>query len=67
MLVNKFMAGNETVATQAVLDQFYKDPGLPAPASTDVIARAIQLESVAPPDNAMALLLGSLDGQIPGL
>jgi hypothetical protein len=43
MLVNKFMAGNETVATQAVLDQFYKDPGLPAPASTDIVARAIQL------------------------
>jgi hypothetical protein len=43
MLVNKFMAGNETVATQAVLDQFYKDPGLPAPASTEVVARAVQL------------------------
>jgi len=43
MLVNKFMAGKETVAAQAVLDQFYKDPGLPAPASTEVVARAIQL------------------------
>ena len=43
MLVNKFMVGNETVATQTVLDQFYKDPGLPAPASADVVARAIQL------------------------
>ncbi len=43
MLVNKFMTGNETVTTQAVLDQFYKDPGLPAPASVDVVARAVQL------------------------
>jgi len=43
MLVNKFMTGNETVAAHAVLDQFYKDPGLPAPASTEVVARAIQL------------------------
>jgi len=43
MLVNKFLAGNETVPTQAVLDQFYKEPDLPALASTDVLARAIQL------------------------
>ena len=43
MLVNKFMAGNEMVSTQAVLDQFFKDPGLPAPASADIVARAVQI------------------------
>jgi hypothetical protein len=43
MLVNKFMAGNETVSAQAVLDQFYKEPGLPALASADILARAVQL------------------------
>jgi len=39
----KFLAENERVATSVVLDQFYKDPGLPAPAEPQVVARAIQL------------------------
>jgi hypothetical protein len=43
MLVNKFMIGNETVSAQAVLDQFYKEPGLPALASADILTRAVQL------------------------
>ncbi len=42
-LVNKIMAGNEQVATAVVLDQFYKNTDLPAPAEQEVIARAIQL------------------------
>jgi hypothetical protein len=42
-LVNKLMAGNETVATAVILDQFYKNPELPAPAEQEVVARAIQL------------------------
>jgi hypothetical protein len=43
MLVNKLMAGHEQVATSVILDQFYKNPGLPAPAEPGVVARAIQL------------------------
>jgi hypothetical protein len=42
-LVNKLMAGHEQVATSVILDQFYKNPGLPAPAEPGVVARAIQL------------------------
>jgi hypothetical protein len=42
-LVNKLMAGNESVATSVILDQFYKNPELPAPAEAEVVARAIQL------------------------
>jgi hypothetical protein len=42
-LVNKLMAGHELVATSVILDQFYKNPELPAPASEEVVARAIQL------------------------
>jgi hypothetical protein len=43
MLVNKFIAANGEVSAARVLDQFYKDPKLPVPASEDVVARAIQL------------------------
>lgn len=43
MIVNRLMAGNEQVATNLILDQFYKNTELPAPASADVVARAIQL------------------------
>jgi hypothetical protein len=42
-LVNKLLAGNEMVATAVILDQFYKNPELPAPAEEEVVARAIQL------------------------
>ncbi|MBN1814375.1 MAG: ATP-binding protein [Anaerolineae bacterium] len=42
-LVNKLLAGNETVATGVILDQFYKNPELPVPAGEEVVARAIQL------------------------
>ena len=41
-LVNKMMAGNERVAVSVILDQFYKNPELPAPAKEKVVARAIQ-------------------------
>jgi len=43
MLVNKFIAQNGPIAASRLLEQFYKDPSLPAPASEDVVARAIQL------------------------
>jgi hypothetical protein len=43
MLVNKFIAPNGQVAAAKLLDQFYKEPKLPAPASEDVVARAVQL------------------------
>ncbi|MEA3341928.1 MAG: hypothetical protein U9R15_18350, partial [Chloroflexota bacterium] len=43
MLVKKFLADNGAVAAAQVLDQFYKEPALPAPAEPEVVARAIQL------------------------
>ncbi len=43
VLANKLLAGNEQVATTVVLDQFYKNTELPAPAEPEVVARAIQL------------------------
>ena len=42
-LVNKMMAGNEKVAASVILDQFYKNPELPAPVKEEVVARAVQL------------------------
>jgi hypothetical protein len=42
-LTTKFLAANERVATSVVLDQFYKNPELPAPAEPGAVARAIQL------------------------
>jgi hypothetical protein len=42
-LVNKLMTGHEHVATAVILDQFYKNPELPALAEPGVAARAIQL------------------------
>jgi hypothetical protein len=42
-LVNKMMANNDMVAASVILDQFYKNPDLPAPAKEEVVARAIQL------------------------
>jgi hypothetical protein len=43
IIVNKLLAGNEQVAASVILDQFYKNPELPAPAQPEVVARAIQL------------------------
>jgi hypothetical protein len=43
MIVNRVMAGNEQVAANLILDQFYKNTDFPAPASVEVVARAIQL------------------------
>jgi len=43
MLVNKFMAQNNQVDSAVILDQFYKNPRLPAPSEQGVVARAIQL------------------------
>ncbi len=43
MLVNKFLAENGQLPATKILDQFYKEPTLPAPANEDVVARAIQL------------------------
>jgi len=43
MLVNRLLTGADQVATAVVLDQFYKNPQLPLPASEGVVARAIQL------------------------
>lgn len=42
-LVDKFLTKNDQIATSVLLDQFYKDPDLPVPASSGVVARAIQL------------------------
>jgi hypothetical protein len=43
VLVRKFLGDNDQIATSALLDQFYKNPDLPVPASPGVVARAIQL------------------------
>ncbi len=43
MLVNRLLSNADQVATAVVLDQFYKNPQLPLPASEGVVARAIQL------------------------
>jgi hypothetical protein len=43
MLVNKFLAAHGQLPATKILDQFYKEPTLPAPANEDVVARAIQL------------------------
>jgi hypothetical protein len=42
-ILNKFFAENDQIATSVLLDQFYKEPNLPAPASQGVVTRAIQL------------------------
>lgn len=42
-LVNKFLASKQELGTGVLLEQFYKDPDLPAPAEPGVVARAIQL------------------------
>ena len=60
MIANRLLAGNEQVATSLILDQFYKNTDLPAPASSDVVARALQL---GVQDGAFGLALSS-DGQI---
>lgn len=60
MIVNRVMAGNEKVDLPKVLDQFYKNPQFPAPASQDVVARAIQLGIQ---DGAFGLALAQ-DGEI---
>lgn len=54
-LVNKLMAGNEKVATSVILDQFYKNLELPAPASEEVLTRAIQL---GVQESAFGLVIG---------
>jgi hypothetical protein len=43
ILVTRLMRGHEQLATNIILDQFYKNTRLPAPATPQVIARAIQL------------------------
>jgi hypothetical protein len=43
MLVNKFLAAHGQLPATKILDQFYKEPTLPALANEDVVARAIQL------------------------
>ena len=60
MIVNRVMAGNEQVALPVILDQFYKNPQFPAPASQDVVARAIQL---GVQDGAFGLAMAQ-DGEI---
>jgi hypothetical protein len=54
----KFLADREQIATATVLDQFYKNPELPAPAEPGVVARAIQL---AVQDGALGLAEGHDD------
>ncbi len=43
ILASRLLAGTDQIATSVVLDQFYKNPQLPLPASEGVLARAIQL------------------------
>ena len=43
ILVAKFLTDREQIAASVVLDQFYKNQELPAPAEPGVVARAIQL------------------------
>ena len=57
-LVNKLMVGSEQVATGVILNQFYKNVNLPAPASEEVVARAIQL---GVHDGAFGLVMGEGD------
>ena len=42
-MVNKLMAGNETVATAVILDQFYKNLELPVPAEQEATALTVTL------------------------
>ncbi len=63
VLVNRLLVGTGHVATAVVLDQFYKNPQLPLPASEGVLARAIQL-GVQDGELGLAELQdGSLDPQ----
>lgn len=43
MIANRVVSGNAQVAAHLILDQFYKNPDFPAPASQEVVARALQL------------------------
>jgi len=43
IIVNRLLAGNDQVAAAVILDQFYKNLDLPAPAQPEVVARALQL------------------------
>lgn len=60
VVVNRILAGNEQVATNLILDQFYKNTDFPAPASPEVVARALQL---GVQEGAFGLALAG-DGQI---
>jgi hypothetical protein len=60
IIANRLLAGNEQVALTAILDQFYKNSDLPAPASPQVVARALQL---GVEEAAFGLALAG-DGQI---
>jgi adenine-specific DNA methylase len=60
VLVRKFLGDNDQIATSALLDQFYKNPDLPVPASPGVVARAIQLGIK---DGAFGLV-EMLDGEV---
>ncbi|RLG35314.1 hypothetical protein DRN98_01510 [Methanosarcinales archaeon] len=41
-LVDRFLRDREWIETRLIMDQFYKDTGLPIPASQDVIKKAIK-------------------------
>jgi hypothetical protein len=43
MVVNKFLVNNDALSTGILLDQFYKNPELPALSEQGVLTRAIQL------------------------
>jgi hypothetical protein len=60
MIANRVMAGNQQVALDKILDQFYKNTDFPAPSSPDVVARAIQL---GVQDGAFGLALAA-DGEV---
>jgi hypothetical protein len=61
LIANRLMQGHAQLEIQKILEQFYKNTDLPAPARPEVIARAIQL---GVQDGAFGLALAGDDGAI---
>lgn len=61
LIVNRLMQGHERLAIHKILEQFYKNTDLPAPASPQVVARAIQL---GVEEGALGLAFGDEEGEI---
>lgn len=61
-LATKFLGGGEPVSVQAVVEQFYKDPGLPTLASESLLTEALAL---GVRDGAFGLGRRGADGVVP--